>query len=85
MLQEAGIWRRRGVRSSWQSSLRGKAMELDAGNEGFAFNHVAASSILLGRKDEAYRDLKKLLDAGCQPGNTLQGFYVRLKKKKSSI
>ena len=37
--------------------------------------------ILLGRKDEAYRDLKKLLDAGCQPGR-LQGFYARLKKKK---
>ena len=26
-------------------------------------------------------DLKKLLDAGCQPGR-LQGFYARLKKKK---
>ena len=57
-----------------------KAMELDAGNEDFAFNHVDIL-ILLGRKDEAYRDLKKLLDAGCQPGR-LQGFYARLKKKK---
>ena len=44
-----------------------KAMELDAGNEDFAFNHVDIL-IQLGRKDEAYRDLKKLLDAGCQPG-----------------
>jgi len=57
-----------------------KAMELDAGNEDFAFNHVDIL-IQLGRKDEAYRDLKKLLDAGCQPGR-LQGFYARLKKKK---
>lgn len=55
-------------------------MELDAGNEDFAFNHVDIL-IQLGRKDEAYRDLKKLLDAGCQPGR-LQGFYARLKKKK---
>lgn len=57
-----------------------KAMELDAGNEDFAFNHVDIL-ILLGRKDEAYRDLKKLLDVGCQPGR-LQNFYARLKKKK---
>ena len=57
-----------------------KAMELDASNEDFAFNHVDIL-IQLGRKDEAYRDLKKLLDAGCQPGR-LQGFYARLKKKK---
>ncbi|EKC57523.1 TPR repeat domain exported protein [human gut metagenome] len=53
---------------------------MDAGNEDFAFNHVDIL-ILLGSKDEAYRDLKKLLDAGCQPGR-LQGFYARLKKKK---
>ena len=57
-----------------------KAMELDAGNEDFAFNHVDIL-IQLGRKDEVYRDLKKLLDAGCQPGR-LQNFYARLKKKK---
>ena len=60
-----------------------KAMELDAGNEDFAFNHVDIL-ILLGRKDEAYRDLKKLLDAGCQPGR-LQRFLCKVEKEEKVV
>ena len=57
-----------------------KAMSLDGVNEDYALNHVDLL-IQLGRKNEAYEDLRRLLARGVSAGR-LQGFYARLRQMK---
>lgn len=58
----------------------GKAMNLDEKNEDYGLNHVDLL-IKLGRKNEAYEDLRRLLARGISSGR-LQDFYARLRKIK---
>lgn len=57
-----------------------KAMSLDEANEDYALNHVDLL-IQLGRKNEAYEDLRRLLAHGVSAGR-LQGFYAKLRQMK---
>lgn len=57
-----------------------KAMQLDSLSTDYVINHVDLL-ISMGRKNEAYDDLRRLMNLGVKPGQ-LQDFYVRLRKKK---
>lgn len=57
-----------------------KAMRLDSTNQDYIVSHVDLL-ITLGRKLEAYDDLRRLQALGVQPGQ-LQEFYARLRRKK---
>lgn len=57
-----------------------KAMELDAKNKDYVLNHVDLL-ITLGRKNEAYEDLKILMNLGVHSGE-LAAFRTRLRKLK---
>lgn len=57
-----------------------EAMRLDSTNQDYIVSHVDLL-ITLGRKLEAYDDLRRLQALGVQPGQ-LQEFYARLKRKK---
>lgn len=57
-----------------------EAMRLDRTNQDYIVSHVDLL-ITLGRKLEAYDDLRRLQALGVQPGQ-LQEFYARLKRKK---
>lgn len=57
-----------------------EAMRLDSTNQDYIVSHVDLL-ITLGRKLEAYDDLRRLQALGVQPGQ-LQDFYARLRRKK---
>ncbi len=57
-----------------------EAMRLDSTNQDYIVSHVDLL-ITLGRKLEAYDDLRRLQALGVQPGQ-LQEFYARLRRKK---
>lgn len=57
-----------------------EAMRLDRTNQDYIVSHVDLL-ITLGRKLEAYDDLRRLQALGVQPGQ-LQDFYARLRRKK---
>lgn len=57
-----------------------EAMRLDSTNQDYIVSHVDLL-ITLGRKLEAYDDLRCLQALGVQPGQ-LQDFYARLRRKK---
>lgn len=57
-----------------------EAMRLDSTNQDYIVSHVDLL-IILGRKLEAYDDLRRLQALGVQPGQ-LQDFYARLRRKK---
>lgn len=57
-----------------------EAMRLDSTNQDYIVSHVDLL-ITLGRKLEAYDDLRRLQALGVQPGQ-LQVFYARLRRKK---
>lgn len=57
-----------------------EAMRLDSTNQDYIVSHVDLF-ITLGRKLEAYDDLRRLQALGVQPGQ-LQDFYARLRRKK---
>lgn len=57
-----------------------KAMQLDGQNADYVINHLDVL-ISLGRKNEAYADIDRLLKMGYKSGQ-LQEFYTRLRNKK---
>lgn len=57
-----------------------KAMQLDSLNTDYVINHVDLL-ISLGRTNDAYDDLRRLVNLGVKSGQ-LQDFYARLRKKK---
>ena len=57
-----------------------QAIARDSANQDYLINHVDLL-VKLGRKQEAYADLDRLLKLGVAPGQ-LRDFYIRLRTKK---
>ncbi len=78
-------WRRRGGKLEAAEFDYAKAMELDAGNEEFAFNHVDILILAQEEKTKPIVDLKKLLDVRLSAKGAAEVLYARSEKEEKVV